>query len=324
VALLVVPLDAGETEHLTLAEWDLLRECERVLFEDPEHPLIERLRNEGITAGPFDDEPNAQAEGWALVSRPRSSRVAALAEAGARITSGVAPAPDALTAARGAYVGRRASAALGGLALIMARLRGPAGCPWDAEQTHESLRIHLQEEAHEVLEAIDAGHLGAELEEELGDLMLQVVFHAQMAADDERFDLAEVAEVISAKLIRRHPHVFGDVEVSGAEEVIGNWEEIKQQEKQRGEPFEGIPKSLPALQAAYKTQKRAHGLGFRAPLEDARAGLRAALEREPDEGSLGELLFWAVAVARASHIDPEGALRGTLLRFKEGLREPNI
>lgn len=324
MTLLVVPLDANETERLTLGEWDRLRRCERVVFEDPDHPLIERLREEGVTAGPFDDEPDAGAEGWALVSRSRSSRVADLAGSGARVTSGVAPAPDALTAARGAYVGRRASAAVGGLALIMARLRGPAGCPWDAEQTHESLRIHLQEEAHEVLEAIDAGHLGAELEEELGDLMLQVVFHAQMAADDERFDLAEVANVISAKLIRRHPHVFGDVEVSGAEEVIGNWEAIKREEKERTEPFEGIPKTLPALQAAYKTQKRAHGLGFRASLQDARSELRAVLEREPDERSLGELLFWAVAVARAAHVDPEGALRSALLRFKERWGRPNV
>ena len=319
MALVVVPLAAEETTMLTLAEWDLLLSCVRVVFEDPDHPLIDRLRAQGATAGPFDDEPQADDEGWALVARPDSLRIGALAAAGAQVTSGAATVPDDMTAARGAYIGRRAASALGTLALIMARLRGPGGCPWDAQQTHGSLRIHLQEETHEVLEAIDAGHLGAELEEELGDVLLQVAFHAQMAADDQRFDFAGVAEHVCAKLVRRHPHVFGDVEVGSADEVITNWEAIKRSEKGRADPFEGIPKGLPALQTAYKTQKRAAGLGFRATSEQALAHAREQLAGEVDEASLGDALFWTVAAARAVGVDPEAALRSALARFKAGL-----
>jgi MazG family protein len=224
----------------------------------------------------------------------------------------VGMAPDALTAARGAYLNRRAAASLTSLALVMARLRGPGGCPWDAEQTHASLQVHLLEEAHEVIEAIDAGMTGSELEEELGDVLLQVAFHSQMAADDGRFDLASVAEGIVAKLIRRHPHVFGDVAVEDSAEVLRNWEKIKSDEKVREDPFEGIPNTLPALLATYKTQKRAGALGFSASESDARAELSRAL----DDGDLGAALFWLVALARALKIDPEGALRKRLAAFR--------
>src|SRR5687767_2236248 len=133
----------------------------------------------------------------------------------------------------------------------MARLRSADGCPWDREQTHESLRVHLIEEAHEVLEAIDLGETGHMLEEELGDLLLQVAFHSELAARDDRFDLAGVADAIVAKLIHRHPHVFGDTEVEGAADVVRNWEAIKAEEKDRSDPFEGIPATLSALLAAY-------------------------------------------------------------------------
>jgi tetrapyrrole methylase family protein/MazG family protein len=117
------------------------------------------------------------------------------------------------------------------LALIMARLRGPDGCPWDAKQTHESLGKHLVEESLEVLQAIDAGDTGEDLADELGDLLLQVAFHAQLAADEDRFDLSDVGRAINSKLVRRHPHVFGDVEVADADEVLKNWGEIKSREK---------------------------------------------------------------------------------------------
>jgi uncharacterized protein YabN with tetrapyrrole methylase and pyrophosphatase domain len=236
--LLVVPLGASEVGDLTLGEWDALLENELVMFEDPRHPLIERLRAAGIEAGPFDDEPQADRSGWALVAEPGSPRIVELARSGATITSGVAEVPDSLTAAHGAYVGRRAAKRLGSLALVMARLRGPDGCPWDAEQTHESLETHLLEEANEVLQAIDAGDVGTDLAEELGDLLLQVMFHSQLAADEERFDVAAVGEGIVAKLIRRHPHVFGDVEVGGADDVLRNWQTIKQGEKGRSHPFD--------------------------------------------------------------------------------------
>ena len=318
-ALLVVPLAPAETEWLTLREWDLLRACERVVFERPDHPLVERLAAAGVPAGPFDDEPDATQGGWALVADPDSPRVIELARAGATVTAGPAPVPDALTAAHGARFGRRAGSSLGGLALVMARLRGPDGCPWDAEQTHESLRVHLLEEAHEVLEAIDAGATGEELEEELGDLLLQVVFHAQLAADEGRFDVAGVADRLVAKLLHRHPHVFGDVVVAGAAEVVSNWEAIKAGEKERAGPFDGIPPTLPALLTAYKVQKRAAALGFTGDAETARAGITEALQAEPGPEAIGEVLFWAVALARSAGVDPEGALARATLRFRESL-----
>jgi MazG family protein len=319
-SLVVVPLAPGETAWLTLGEWDLLTSSERVLFEDPKHPLLARLAAEGVPAGPFDDEPEASQATWALVADPASPRVRELAEAGATVTTGASSAPDAATAAQGAPVGRRAAATFGSLSLVMARLRGPGGCPWDAEQTHESLRVHLLEEAHEVLEAIDEGALGDELEEELGDLLLQVVFHAQLAADDGRFDVAGVAERIVAKLLHRHPHVFGDVVVGGAADIVANWEAIKAQEKEgRPGPFDGIPPTLPGLLAAYKTQKRAAALGFRADDASARRRVEEALAAPAGPESLGEALFWLVAVARAAGVDPEGALAKATLKFRRSL-----
>lgn len=325
--LVVVPLGVGEEHALTLREWDALRACERVLFERPDHPLAERLRAHGVVAGPFDEEDedvDPGRDGWALVTEPDSPRVVELARAGAVVTSGAAGAPDSLTAAHAAPVARRAAAALGEAALVMARLRSPDGCPWDHEQTHESLEVHLIEEAHEVLDAIDRGAIREELEEELGDVLLQVLFHAQMAADDGRFDIEGVATALAGKLVHRHPHVFGDVAVEGASDVVRNWETIKAAEKKRaGAPadrFADIPPSLPALLAAYKTQKRAASLGWEASSGEALARLRAAADAGEAAGTaegLGELLFWAVAVARAAGLDPESALRRATLRFKQ-------
>jgi XTP/dITP diphosphohydrolase len=314
--LLVVLLARAETELLTLAEWEALCACERVLFEDPSHPLAGKLTEAGVEVSPFDDDPDAARDGWALVAEPTSPRVLDLARAGARISVGPGHPPDGLSAAYGAPIARRAAASVADLATIMARLRGPEGCPWDREQSHASLEVHLIEEAHEVLEAIDEGHLGDELEEELGDLLLQVAFHAQMAADDHRFDLADVAQAIVAKLVRRHPHVFGDVSVSGAGEVVRNWEAIKATEKARAGAFDDIPAGLPALLSAYKTQKRAAALGFEATDQDALERARQELALPVDGDSLGEALFWAVAAARAAGIDPEGALRRATLRFR--------
>jgi MazG family protein len=318
--LLVVPIDPEEVGALTIEEWDALVSCERVLFERPGHPLAARLAAHGVDAGPFDDELDAGRDGWAVVLDASSPRAVELAKAGARVMSGAARSPDSLTSAHGARVARRAAAALGGAALVMARLRSPDGCPWDHEQTHESLEVHLIEEAHEVLDAIDRGATGAELEEELGDLLLQVLFHAQMAADDERFDIEGVANVLAGKLVHRHPHVFGDVAVTGASDVVRNWEAIKAAEKQRTGPFDDVPSSLPALLAAYKIQKRAAGLDWAAPGPEAIARLEqavAAVSPSPSAAELGEVLFWTVAVARAAGLDPESALRQSTLHFKE-------
>lgn len=313
--LLVVPLGVDQLADLTLGEWDALIARSKVLFERPNHPLAERLRAAGVETGPFDGEPSADWDEWALVADPDSVRIGTLAADGAEVAAGSATPPDPLSAARGAYVARRAQAAFGSLVLVMARLRGPDGCPWDAQQTHESLQQHLLEEAHEVLETIDNGATGAELEEELGDLLLQVLFHSELAAEEGRFDIAGVAEVIVAKLVRRHPHVFGDVEVADASEVISNWERIKQEEKApKDDPFAGIPAGLPSLVVASKTFKKAQGLGHSVTAEQAQTRATEALE----QGDLGAALLWIVATARERHIDAEGALRRSLAAFRAG------
>ena len=210
------------------------------------------------------------------------------------------------------------------LVRVMARLRGPGGCPWDREQTHRSLARHLLEETHEVLEAIDADDSDL-LREELGDVLLQVVFHAQMAADDGAWDVDDVAEGIVRKLIRRHPHVFGEVEVSGADEVLVNWERIKAEEKGERPIEEDIPATLPALARAAKVQRRAAGSGFEwRSVDGALGSLKeevAELEQRTDsanaEEEIGDVLFATVAVARALGIDAESALRRTIRGFAD-------
>ena len=308
MTLLVVALEPAETELLTLGELRKLEARTTVLFEDPDHPLRGRLEKTGVLSTP----PDPGDGDVAVVVAPTSPLLRGFAEAGAEVSTGAAEPPDPITAAIGAWIGRRAAKSLSELVLVMARLRGPGGCPWDHEQTHESLQVHLLEEAHEVLEAIDEGKVGAELEEELGDLLLQVVFHAQMAADDERFDIDGVARSIVSKLVHRHPHVFSDVSVSGATEVVANWETLKAAEKQeRTGPFDGIPGSLPALLAAQKTQKRAAALGVDGAA--ARPELDVALEA----GDIGASLFWLVALARERGVEPEGALRRATKAFQD-------
>jgi len=211
------------------------------------------------------------------------------------------------------------------LVRVMALLRGPDGCPWDREQTHGSLARHLLEETHEVLDAIDADDR-ERLCEELGDVLLQVAFHAQMAADDGAWDVDDVARGIVEKLIRRHPHVFGEVEVSGSDEVLVNWERIKAQEKGSREPLEDdIPETLPALARAAKVQRRAAGWGFEwrstgSALEALReevGELETHTDADNAEEEIGDVLFATVAVARTLGVDAESALRRTIRGFAE-------
>ena len=318
MSLLVVPLAPEETNLLTLGELDELLACERVLFEQPQHPLRARLEEAGVECAHLDDEHEAGDTNLALVADPGSVRVLEFARGGARVSAGAARPPDDLTAAQAAPVLRRATAALSGVVAIMARLRSEDGCPWDQEQTHESLKIHLLEEAHEVLEAIDSPE-SEDLGEELGDLLLQVVFHSRLAEQEGRFDVADVASALEAKLVLRHPHVFSDVGVSGAAEVLKNWETIKTTEKGRSHPFDGIPRTLPALLKTAKMQKRAAALGFRGAEPEARAHLNDALADAVTRESLGVALFWLVALARTRGIDPEGALGSHLDEFRASL-----
>jgi tetrapyrrole methylase family protein/MazG family protein len=208
---------------------------------------------------------------------------------------------------------------------VMARLRGPGGCPWDAEQTHGTLARHLLEETHELLEAIDADDDEA-IRDELGDVLLQVVFHAQIAADQGAWDVDDVAEGLATKLIHRHPHVFGAVEVGGADEVLVNWEKLKAAERgERGVVDDDIPASLPSLARASKVLRRAAGWGFEwRSTEGAMAALREEVDElarvgEPDdaEQEIGDVLFATAAVARKVGVDPESALRRTIRGFAD-------
>jgi MazG family protein len=210
--------------------------------------------------------------------------------------------------------------ALGRLVDIMARLRAPGGCPWDREQTPASLRPYLLEEAYEVLDALDRDDAPA-LRDELGDLLLQVVFHAELASESGRFTIADVARAIGDKLVRRHPHVFGDVAVAGAADVVRNWHAIKAAERQASGAAEGVldhvPRTLPALAHAQKVGDKLAHVGFDWPdvgavlaqLDAERgelAGALAAGDRDAAARELGDLLLTLASVAR--HLDVSGEL----------------
>ena len=189
---------------------------------------------------------------------------------------------------------------------VMDRLRSPGGCPWDAEQTHRSLAPYLLEEAYETLEAIETGDALA-LREELGDLLLQVLFHARLAEEAEPgFDIDDVAGDLVAKLTRRHPHVFADVNADTAEQVAANWDEIKRAEKRRESVTDGVPLGQPALALAAKLVSRS-----------AKAGVPVA---PPAGDGIGERLLAVVADAVAAGIDPELALRETARAYRDAVR----
>lgn len=214
---------------------------------------------------------------------------------------------------------------------IVRLLRAPGGCPWDAEQTHQSIRRNFLEEAYEAVEAIDecsADHL----KEELGDVLLQVVLHARMEEEAGAFDLDGVADGICKKLIFRHPHVFGQVQVSGTEQVLANWEELKRREKRQesyADSVDAVARSLPALWRAEKIQKKAKKAGF--DWDDAAGALDKLREELGElegaigqstnvEEELGDLLFAAVNVARFVHVDPETALGRACDKFAARFR----
>jgi nucleoside triphosphate diphosphatase len=228
----------------------------------------------------------------------------------------------------------RAQEAIERLLSIMERLRGPGGCPWDREQTLKTLRPYVLEETYEVLEAIDAGD-SREHCEELGDLLLQIVFQAQLTKEQGQFEFADVAEAISNKLVSRHPHVFGTSDVKDAEGVLRQWAALKREEKRAkggGESvLEGVPREMPALARADRLTEKASRIGFDWP---DHAGARekiaeelgeldraiASGDRDAIERELGDLLFAAANLARKLGVAPEEALRGTLARFVSRFR----
>lgn len=210
---------------------------------------------------------------------------------------------------------------------LMRRLRGPGGCAWDAEQTHETLKRYLLEETYEVMEAIDAASPPM-LKEELGDLLLQVVFHAAIAEETGKFTMAEIIETLNNKLIRRHPHVFADVKVENVGQLIENWERIKREEKGQGRKsaLSGVPSHLPALLKAQKISEKAARVGFdwshvdevfAKVLEELKEFEETMLEADQErmEAELGDLLFAIANLGRFLSLNPEDALRKTIGRF---------
>jgi XTP/dITP diphosphohydrolase/ATP diphosphatase len=232
-----------------------------------------------------------------------------------------------------------ATASLTEAIAIMARLRGPDGCPWDREQTFDSIKRHTLEETYEVFDAIER-RAWPDLKDELGDLLLQVLFYAQMASEAGYFTLQDVASNLNAKLIRRHPHIFAGAEVANSSDVLRNWEQIKQSEKsasttaQSSSPqsmLDDIPRAMPAVLEASKLGSRAAKVGFDWPnadglfdkLHEEIGELKAELtppstgqSKAAIEAEFGDLLFTAVNLARHLKIDPESALRATNAKFR--------
>ncbi len=211
---------------------------------------------------------------------------------------------------------------------LIARLRAPGGCPWDREQTHESLKPMTIEEAYEVVEAIDEGN-HEHLKGELGDLLLQVVFHAQMAEEAGRFAIDDVIEHVSDKMVRRHPHVFGDENAADSGTVLRNWEAIKEAERPSDSMLDSVSPGLPAVMEAFQMTTKVARVGFDWPdasgvlekLDEEVGELKQAVRRDPPDhrevqGEIGDLLFVAVNLARLTGVDPESALKASNRKFR--------
>lgn len=209
------------------------------------------------------------------------------------------------------------------LVAIIARLRAPGGCPWDRQQSHASLRENLLEECYEVLEALDHEDAG-KLSDELGDLLMQIVFHIQIAHEEGEFELGDVVRGINTKLIHRHPHIFGSEKVSDAEEVALNWEALKQEEREEGTSIlDSVPRQMPALGRSQSIQRRVAQVGFDWPevdgiiekLSEEIGELKQAEDEESREREFGDVLFALVNIARRMGVDSEAALRAANQRF---------
>lgn len=329
---------------LPLHAWSALSSTDLVLLGDPDHPMADHLANADLRheVVPEPDAPAALSRrdllgGVDPLQRARVSWIVdRVRETGAVAYLYGATDTEAFTRALGMEAARSqvevevvyfgvtpTGVALLELVQVEQRLRGPDGCPWDREQDHETLARHAVEEVYELLEAIAAGD-DAHIAEELGDVLLQVVFHAQIAADDGRFDIDAVARGIVAKLVRRHPHVFADATAHDAASVMARWEELKAEEKpDRAGVFDGIVDGQPAIPLAIAVQQRAAARGFvwrdgdgaLAAVREELAGLEQA-ESAHQAHELGELLMAVVAVARQLDIDPELALRAGASRFR--------
>jgi len=298
---------------LSFHAWSVLRSADAVVVTDATHPLVPLLTEAGIDVKVQPDQQH-------VVSRASGATVVLLLDS----RSGDVPALERLAAdARLDVVAVPGSWDLPGahlldLVAVMDRLRSPGGCPWDAQQTHESLVEYLVEEAYETVEAIEAGD-DADLREELGDVLLQVAFHARIAEErDDPWSIDDVADGITAKLIARHPHVFSDHVVRDADEVEANWRRLKAEEKGRESVTDGIPLALPALVLAGKLLRRSAEVEGVAPDPQARFAAQTAVAAV--DGDYGELLLAITAKAAADGVDPEQALREAVRRHRDAVR----
>jgi XTP/dITP diphosphohydrolase len=328
---------------LPFQSWDVLGTADVVLLRDPDsHPSAPRLYAAGLELERL--EPAALERSDLDLTRPgapEDRRIAkALARRAARDGQAVyllgpederlAPALAGLAVEQDLEIElvflaqQPAGTELLGLVEVMRRLRDPdGGCPWDLQQDHASLTRYLVEETYELIDAIETGQ-DTDLQEELGDVLLQVVFHAQVANDRRAFGIDDVARGIVDKLVRRHPHVFADGDARTPEEVQTNWDRLKTAEKARQGPFEGVPALLPGLHLLDTLQRKASKRGFdAADTADASeqvharlAGLAAAASAEHREAAYGELLAAVVGLGRQLGVDPETAARGAGRRFR--------
>jgi len=306
---------------LSWPAWQALREADLVLGVDLEPIWADAFAEAGVSVDDVSQLPVAQRAGRLVEEATRGLKVTwigspdadpgltdALAEHLTR--QSVAGAPPEIEVLTGSH--DLPGARLLDLVAVMDRLRSPGGCPWDAEQTHESLAPFLLEETHEVIEAVETGDR-EHLQEELGDLLLQIAFHARLAEEhpDTPFDIDDVAGGIVAKLVRRHPHVFADADAATPGEVERNWERLKAEEKQREGVFDGIPATLPALARAQKMLERL-GRAQGAPAAAEHFAASAGADQ------LARRLLEAVALAVEQGVDAEGVLRRALTRLAGG------
>jgi XTP/dITP diphosphohydrolase len=341
--VVLVETDAGLPGLLPFQAWDALGTADVVLLRDPEaHPSAPHLHFAGLDLEPL--EPVQLERGDLDLTRPGDPADRRLAKAlveraaaDGRVVYLLGPDDGGLPVAVGsASQGRGVDVELVFLAQqppgvevlrladVMRRLRDPeTGCPWDLQQDHGTLVRYLVEETYELVDAIESGH-DADILEELGDVLLQVVFHAQVAADRRAFTIDDVARGIADKLERRHPHVFGDGSAATAEEVQANWDQLKQTEKGRAGPFDGVPEALPGLVLLETLQRKAAKRGFRydelaGPVAKVREELDEVLAAEDDdqrELEVGDLLGAVVALARQLDVDPDAAARRAARRFR--------
>ena len=335
--LYLVGLGPGPADLITLRGWELLASGKHLVVSTTDHEVLQAVLARGFRFElvPVDHEKIApylieaveghgevvyacpgqvfESPGVMSITRLTAEREVEVEIVPAVLDSELVSAAHSATAAHGGPQAIRAGSAFARLVSVMARLRAPDGCPWDREQTHSSLAIHLLEEAHETLDAIDRGDM-RDLEEELGDLLLQIVFHAGIADESDDFEAADVVNGLVDKLIHRHPHIFGDVAVSSSHDVVVNWEALKHEQKERSSIAEGIPSGLPALLFANKVQRRIAGQSREFDLDPSETLTLAARLVEDGKGDsseriLGELLYHVVAVAQSMGLDPEGSLR---------------